>query len=44
MARATEGSVEMKQNDVLTPEEVDEGWVLTGQAVPVSPIVRVVYE
>lgn len=44
MARLVEGSVEMATNDVLTDEEVDEGWVLTCQAVPTSPVVRVVYE
>lgn len=44
MARLVEGRVEMATNDVLTDEEVSEGWVLTCQAVPVSPVVRVVYE
>lgn len=44
MARVVEGAVEMATNDVLTEEEVAEGWVLTCQAVPVSPVVRVVYE
>ena len=44
MARVVEGSVEMARNEVLTPEEVAEGWVLTCQSVPVSPVVRVVYE
>jgi ferredoxin-NADP reductase len=44
MARVIEGSVEMATNDVLTDEEISEGWVLTCQAVPTSPVVRVVYE
>jgi ferredoxin-NADP reductase len=44
MARVVEGSVEMARNDVLTDEEVSEGWVLTCQAMPTSPVVRVVYE
>ncbi|MBV8960404.1 MAG: ferredoxin--NADP reductase [Actinobacteria bacterium] len=44
MAMLVEGQVEMAVNDVLTDEEVAEGWVLTCQAVPVSPVVRVVYE
>jgi ferredoxin len=44
MAMLVEGQVEMAVNDVLTDEEVEEGWVLTCQAVPVSPVVRVVYE
>jgi hypothetical protein len=34
----------MARNEVLTREELTEGWVLTCQAVPVTPIVRVVYE
>jgi ferredoxin-NADP reductase len=44
MARVLEGEVQLITNDVLTPEELDEGWVLTCQAVPVTPVVRVVYE
>ena len=44
MARVLEGAVEMANNEVLTQDEVDEGWVLTCQAVPVSRTVRVVYE
>jgi 3-ketosteroid 9alpha-monooxygenase subunit B len=34
----------MRHNGVLTPDEVAAGWVLTCQAVPVTPVVRVVYE
>ena len=44
MARVTEGRVEMAANDVLTPEERDDGWVLTCQARPISTVVHVVYE
>src|SRR2546423_1907360 len=44
MARVVEGSAEMRNNEALTPEEIAEGWVLTCQAVPTSPSVRVVYE
>jgi ferredoxin-NADP reductase len=44
MALVVEGEVSMAVNDVLTDEEVDEGWVLTCQSVPLSPVVRVVYE
>jgi ferredoxin-NADP reductase len=44
MARLVEGEVEMRVNDVLTPDEVDEGWILTCQAVPQTPRVAVVYE
>ena len=43
IARVDEGSVEMRRNGVLTPEDVDEGWILTCQAVPTTPTVRVVY-
>lgn len=44
MARLTQGSARMINNDALDPDEVDEGWVLTCQALPTSPTVRVVYE
>ena len=44
MALVTEGSVAMRTNNALTPEEVDEGWVLTCQGVPEGPVVAVEYE
>ncbi len=44
MARVSEGEVRMRANDALSPEEVAEGWVLTCQSVPTTPLVRVVYE
>ena len=44
MAKLVEGSVKMYVNDVLTDEEVAEGWVLTCQSVPTSASVHVVYE
>ena len=44
MARLTEGSARMVNNDALTEEEVAEGWVLTCQALPTSESVTVVYE
>ncbi|GAA3207469.1 ferredoxin--NADP reductase [Actinocorallia longicatena] len=44
MARIVEGSARMRENEALTSDEVAEGWVLTCQAVPTSPSVRVVYE
>jgi hypothetical protein len=34
----------MRNNEALTPEELADGWVLTCQAEPASPTVRVVYE
>ena len=44
MARMTEGSVRMINNEALTEEEVAEGWVLTCQSLPTSESVTVVYE
>ena len=44
IARVTEGAVEMRNNEILEPGEVAEGWVLTCQAVPTTPVVGVVYE
>jgi ferredoxin len=44
MARITEGSARMVNNDALEDDEVDEGYVLTCQALPTSPIVRVTYD
>lgn len=44
MARLTDGSARMLNNDALEDDEVDEGWVLTCQALPTSPTVSVVYE
>ena len=43
MAKLLEGSARMHVNNALTPDEVDEGWVLTCQAVPTAPVVHVVY-
>jgi ferredoxin len=44
MARLTEGSAQMLNNDALDEDEVNEGWVLTCQSLPTSRTVRVVYE
>ena len=44
MARLTGGSARMINNDALEDDEVEEGWVLTCQALPTSETVRVVYE
>lgn len=43
MAMLDEGDVVMHLNDALTDEEVEEGWILTCQAVPSTPCVRVRY-
>jgi ferredoxin-NADP reductase len=39
-----EGSVRMRANNALTPEEVEEGWVLTCQSLPSGETVTVEYE
>ena len=44
IARLTEGSARMINNEALTEEEVAEGWVLTCQSLPTSVSVTVVYE
>jgi ferredoxin len=44
MAFLEAGSVEMRVNDALTAEEVEAGWVLTCQAIPLSPEVVVDYD
>lgn len=44
MARLAEGCARMVNNDALDDDEVEEGWVLTCQALPTSRTVRVVYE
>ena len=44
MAQLVDGTVKMHVNDVLTDDEVAEGWVLTCQSVPTAPTVHVVYE
>jgi ferredoxin-NADP reductase len=44
MAMLKEGSVTMRANNALSPEEVEEGWVLTCQSLPSGPIVSVEYE
>jgi ferredoxin-NADP reductase len=44
MALLHEGRATMRANNALTPEEVDEGWILTCQAVPEGAAVTVEYE
>ena len=43
MGRLIEGSATMRANNALTDDEVAEGWILTCQAVPNPPVVRVIY-
>ena len=44
MAKLTEGTATMRVNDALMDDEVDDGYVLTCQAVPNSGHVVVDYE
>ena len=44
MALVTEGTVTMRVNNALTPDEVAEGWILTCQSLPTSPTLAVVYD
>ncbi len=44
MAMLQEGNVTMRNNDALTPEDIDEGWILTCQSLPHGRSVTVEYE
>ena len=44
MAFLKEGAARMRANNALTPEEVEEGWILTCQGLPTGETVRVEYE
>lgn len=44
MAQVVEGSARMLNNDALDDDEVADGWVVTCQALPTSPTIKVVYE
>ena len=44
MARISEGSARMNNNDALEDDEVAEGYVLTCQGLPTSAKVRVTYD
>jgi 3-ketosteroid 9alpha-monooxygenase subunit B len=44
MALVTTGTVTMRVNNALTPDEVAEGWVLTCQGLPEGPEVSVEYD
>ncbi|MCU1486682.1 MAG: Ferredoxin-NADP reductase [Actinomycetia bacterium] len=44
MALVREGGATMRRNNALTPDEVDEGWVLTCQAIPEGDPVTIEYE
>lgn len=44
MAFLKQGAATMRVNNALTPEEVEEGWILTCQGLPKSETVTVEYE
>jgi ferredoxin-NADP reductase len=44
MALLQEGGVTMRTNNALTPEEVEEGWILTCQSLPTEAPVTIEYE
>jgi ferredoxin-NADP reductase len=44
MAHLSEGAVRMRVNNALTADEVEQGWILTCQAIPTSREVVVDYE
>ncbi|HEY7053604.1 MAG TPA: ferredoxin--NADP reductase [Mycobacterium sp.] len=44
IAKLTEGEVTMRNNDVLEPDEIADGYILTCQGVPDTDSVTVVYE
>ena len=44
MAFVQKGAVTMRVNNALTPDEVEEGWVLTCQALPTSSSLTIEYE
>lgn len=44
IARVTEGKAEMANNQILTDSEIEEGLILTCQAHPVTPILKVDYD
>jgi hypothetical protein len=44
MALLVEGEVTMRVNNALDADEIEEGWVLTCQAVPTSREVTIDYD
>jgi len=44
LALITEGKAEMRKNQILTDSEVEEGYVLTCQAQPITPTLKVDYD
>jgi ring-1,2-phenylacetyl-CoA epoxidase subunit PaaE len=44
IARITEGEAEMEKNQILTDSEIAEGFILTCQAHPLTPVLKVDYD
>jgi ferredoxin-NADP reductase len=44
MALVESGSATMRVNNALSPSEIEEGWVLTCQAIPTSPEITIDYD
>ncbi|MEM7382497.1 MAG: 2Fe-2S iron-sulfur cluster-binding protein, partial [Bacteroidota bacterium] len=44
IARITEGKAEMEKNQILTDSEIAEGFILTCQAHPTTPVLKVDYD
>lgn len=44
IARITEGKAEMAKNQILTDSEIEEGLILTCQAHPITPTLKVDYD
>lgn len=44
IARITEGKAEMEKNQILTDGEIAEGFILTCQAHPTTPVLKVDYD
>ena len=44
IARITEGKAEMVKNQILTDGEIEEGLILTCQAKPLTPTLKVDYD
>ncbi len=44
IARVTEGKAEMVKNQILTDSEIEEGFILTCQSHPLTPILKIDYD
>jgi ring-1,2-phenylacetyl-CoA epoxidase subunit PaaE len=44
LARVTEGSVVMEKNAILTDDEIEEGLILTCQAHPTTPFIKIDFD